>query len=113
MDALENAKVPVYRHSIIRVYFWDQMVLAQTASDIIRKEMTRDVPQGSVLVPLLWNIAFEDILKEDISLRVSIICYADDTLVVTAEGDIPMIDWKVNTILKGTRVVLKVSHNTL
>ncbi len=56
--------------------------------------------QGSVLIPLLWNIAFDDILKEEVPPWVSIICYTDDTLVVTAKDDIPMLQRKVNTILE-------------
>ncbi len=60
-------------------------MLAQTASDMTRKEMTISVPQGSVLGPLLWNIAFDNILKKDVPSGVNIICCANDTLVVTAE----------------------------
>ncbi len=47
------------------------------------KDMTCGVPQGSVLRPLLWNIASDDILKEEVPPGVTIICYTDDTLVVT------------------------------
>ena len=41
------------------------------------------VPQGSVLEPLLWNIAYDrvltwTVLPEDVSLT----CYADDTLLL-------------------------------
>ncbi len=36
MDALENAKVPVYFHSIIGDYFWDRVMLTHTASGMIR-----------------------------------------------------------------------------
>ncbi len=81
-----NAKVPVYLLGIT----WDY-----AASGVVRKEMACGVLQGSVLGPLLWNITFDNILKEEVSLRVSIICYAKDTLVVTAEDDIPMLEWKV------------------
>ncbi len=43
---------------------------------------------------LLWNIAFDDILKEEVSPGVNVICYEDDTLVVTVENDIPTLERK-------------------
>ncbi len=68
--------------------------------EMVRKEMTCGVPQGSVLRPLLWNITFDDILKEEVPPGVNVICYADDTLVVTAENDIPTLERKVHTALE-------------
>ncbi len=47
-----------YLCGITRYYFWDRVMLVQTASSMIRKEMTRGVPQGSVLGLLLRNIAY-------------------------------------------------------
>ncbi len=58
------------------------------------------VLQGSVLGSLLWNIAFDDILKEEVPPGVNFICYADDTRVVTAENDISTLERKVNTALE-------------
>ncbi len=54
----------------------------------------------SVLGPLLWNITFDDILKEEVPPGVNVICYVDDTLVVTVENDIPTLERKVNTTLE-------------
>ncbi len=67
---------------------------------LVRKEMTCGIPQGSVLRPLLWNIAFDAILKEEVPPGVNVICYADNTLVVTAEDDIATLERKVNTALE-------------
>ncbi len=75
-------------------------MLAQTISDIIRKEMICGVPQRSFIGLLLSNIAFYEILKEDVPPGISIVRYNNDSLVVTAEGDIPMLEWKVNTALE-------------
>ncbi len=66
LEALVNAKVPVYLRNIIRDYFRDWVVFAQTVIGMVRKEMTCGVLQGSVLRPLLWNITFDDILKEGV-----------------------------------------------
>ncbi len=40
MEALANAKVPVYLRNIIRDYFRDWMVFAQMAAGMVRKEIT-------------------------------------------------------------------------
>ncbi len=91
---LKKCNVPVHLHSNIWDYFWDQAVLAQTAFGMIRKEITYGVSQGSVFRLLLWNIAFDDILKRDILPGVIIICYTD------REDDIPMLERKVNSALE-------------
>lgn len=42
------------------------------------------VPQGSVLGPLLWNIAFDSVLRSGAEPGCVIVCYADDTLVLAS-----------------------------
>ncbi len=86
MDPLKNLKVPVYLLSISQECFQDWEAFVQTTLSIIRKEM-------KVHGHLLWNtnIAFDDILKENIPPGVRIICYADDSQVVMVEDDIPML----------------------
>ncbi|KAJ0171233.1 hypothetical protein K1T71_012783 [Dendrolimus kikuchii] len=46
-----------------------------------RRAMSCGVPQGSVLGPLLWNIAYDWTIRGAVLSRVSVTCYADDTLV--------------------------------
>ncbi len=92
LEALVNATVPVYLRNIIRDYLPDWVVFAETASSVVRKEMTGGVLQGSVHGPLLWSIAFDDILKNEVLPAVSVVYYAGDTLVVTAKDDIAMLE---------------------
>ncbi len=66
-------------------------VLVQIASSMIRKKMACGIPQGSVLGPLLWNIASDETLKEDAQLGVSIICYTNDTLMVQQKTIFPCL----------------------
>ncbi len=46
LEALVNAQVPVYLRNIIKDYFRDWVVFVQTASGVVRKEMTCGVLQG-------------------------------------------------------------------
>ncbi len=42
----------------------------------------------------------DDIPKEEVPAGVNVICYAEYTLVVTAENYIPTLERKVNTVLE-------------
>lgn len=46
------------------------------------------VLQGSILGLLLWNIAYDDVLRTELEEECSIIGYADDTLVIAAANNV-------------------------
>ncbi len=71
---------------------------------LIFKNIDETNIRNIVLRPLLRNIAFNDLLKENNPLVVSIICYVNNTLVVTAEDDIPTLKRKVNIALKAMTI---------
>jgi hypothetical protein len=48
-----------------------------------RRGVYWDVPQGSVLGPLLWDIGYDAVLRTGHPPGSSVVCYADDTLVLS------------------------------
>lgn len=85
-EALKKHRVPLYLRRIIRDYLKDRLLTFTNENgkhDV--REVKRGVPQGSILGPLLWNIAFNDIMKdEDLPEECKTICYADDTMVLAS-----------------------------
>lgn len=49
--------------------------------------MTAGVPQGSILGPLLWHVAFDAISSLDGLYGGRVVCYADDTMILMAVDD--------------------------
>ena len=46
------------------------------------------MPQESVLSPLLWNLRYDQVLRQvELPQDCQIICYADDTIVLASERD--------------------------
>lgn len=84
--ALRTHMVPLYLRRIVRSYL-ENRSLSFPKSDGSMEEcrIQRGVPQGSILGPLLWNIGFNSIMaKRELPLDCIVICYADDTLILTS-----------------------------
>lgn len=81
--ALEKKGFPLYLGRIIDSYLSNRVVkMAMKEGKIGVKAMTAGVPQGSIMGPLLWNIAYDYVLDVFKEPGCSVLCYADDTLVI-------------------------------
>lgn len=83
-------KFPDYLCRIVDAYLSNRWIeFIDSNGDLIRRKVSAGVSQGSVFGPLLWNIAYDDVLRMYLYHGCTLICYADDTLIfviVTASG---------------------------
>jgi len=81
-------KFPAYLCRMIDAYLSSRWVQFPTVGGRLeRREVLAGVPEGSVLVPTLWNLAFDAVVRSNKFPGCDIVCYADDTLVLVAAPD--------------------------
>lgn len=84
LAVLSRKGFPDYLIGIICDYFCDRVVeYTALGGHIMHRKVCAGVPQGSVLGPLLWNIAYNEVLESRLEPGCFILGYADDTLIVT------------------------------
>ncbi|CAG4939554.1 unnamed protein product [Colias eurytheme] len=86
-DGLAHHNVPTYLRRTVDAYLRDRFICYVTrGGQSHRRRTSCGVPQGSVLGPILWNFAYDAVLRVNLPTSISVICYADDTLLI-AEGE--------------------------
>lgn len=82
-EALRYHRVPSYLRRIVGAFLKDRTIVFRGRyGEHHRRGIQCGVPQGSVLGPLLWNLGYDGILRSALSLGLSVVCYADDTLLL-------------------------------
>lgn len=86
--ALIRMGFPPYLRRILDSYLSARSLYLcdDSTGDPVTIGVTRGVPQGSVLGPLLWNVAYDTVFRLPMPRGTIVSGYADDTLVVV-EGD--------------------------
>ncbi|CAK9820194.1 Putative 115 kDa protein in type-1 retrotransposable element R1DM [Anthophora quadrimaculata] len=89
-EALRYHRVPPYLQRVLGSYLSDRWIEFPCRYGVWReREVHCGVPQGSVLGPVLWDLAYDVVLRAALPPGVSIVSYADDTLIL-ASGE----DWR-------------------
>lgn len=82
LGALERYDTPPYLSRMVASYLSDRRIIYETAAGSGSRRVNRGVPQGSVLGPLLWVIAYDGILRLPVPRGCRAFCFADDTMLV-------------------------------
>lgn len=84
LRAAEEARLSSDLLRLLRSYLENRQAYVTAGEKIRTIELSRGVPQGSVLGPTFWNLAYNSVLEESYGTRdTQIICYADDTTILT------------------------------
>lgn len=113
--AMKKKGFPRYLGQIIKEYLRDRSIvwIGKDGKKHHRK-IERGVPQGSILGPLLCDIAYDDVIGIPKPRESEIICYADDTIILVAGRDIVSAIERANAVTemvvrKARRLGLEVS----
>lgn len=83
-EEMERKNFPDYIRAIVHNYLQNRTIsYINSESRMVRKRISCGVPQGSVLGPTLWNIAYDKVLSRSTCHGCSTLCYADDTLLIS------------------------------
>lgn len=96
-EALRKKGTPEYLVLMIRSWLSDRQLLIGEQRD--PKSVTCGVPQGSVLGPTLWNVAYDDLLKMDVPPGAHLVGFADDLAVVGVAKSGELLEELLNPVL--------------
>lgn len=102
LEALAKWEMPSYMIKLFQSYFHERLaevVCMDCPSGKMQVEVSCGVPQGSVVRPLLWNLTYDQVLRTQLPEGVSMIGFADDTLIVGSGKTSKGVEEAVNLAL--------------
>lgn len=60
---IENRRISLYLRRAIQNYLVDRKLLYYAVDGVVRRRMYKGAPQGSIVGPVLWNLANDDVLR--------------------------------------------------
>jgi len=99
MSALNILEVPNYLRQIFNSYFQGRTAETQAGNNNVEVQVTCGVPQGSVVGPLLWNVAYDSVLRLQLPAGTELLGFADDTMVIVSGATIMELEQKTNETL--------------
>lgn len=97
LDKLSRRNINRNLLSIIHSYLSDRNILLEVGDTKRVLEINSGVPQGSVLGPILWNVLYDDLLRQDYPEGVTLIGFADDIALVATDRYEDTLMIKVNS----------------
>lgn len=108
LEALKTRGISPYLRRLISSYLEDRSVVAGEQEH----KVTAGVPKGSILGSLLWNLAYDGVLKmKNLPEGTDLMAYADDLAVMVTAKTESILQDRVNEVLN--RVVQWMNRNHL